>query len=379
MLEKDKLFNPLQLTSARIARGFTMKELAEKTGLSRQIVSNYESGKTIPKADSILKLINVLNFPKSFFSSEVPELHPSATFFRSLSTATKKSRNMQKERLKYLNEIYKTLVFYVNFPEVKLPKLMEKEVIDITESDIILKAEELRKLWGIDKVSPVNNLIGLAEKNGFIIAEANMVDSKLDAVSRWIVDRPFIMLTDNGESSVRRRFNVAHEIGHLILHNGVESIDDFTPKDLKNILEKQANLFASHFLLPTKAFEDSLLSTSLEFYVDLKKHWEVSIQAMVYKTFHLGLINEDQNLYLNKKISWNKWRSVEPLDNLLTVEKPTLINTVYKMIVENDVVSKNELNLKFSLPRDELEKMIDENIFNSSKDADNVIPLRLVK
>ena len=53
------IFNPKQLTSARIARGLTMKELAEKAELSRQMISNYESGKTIPKADSILKLISV--------------------------------------------------------------------------------------------------------------------------------------------------------------------------------------------------------------------------------------------------------------------------------------------------------------------------------
>ena len=36
-----------------------------------------------------------------------------------------------------------------------------------------------------------------------------MSDDKLDAVSEWIEDRPYIMLTDNGESAVRRRFNIA--------------------------------------------------------------------------------------------------------------------------------------------------------------------------
>lgn len=74
------IFNPKQLTSARIARGLTMKELAEKAELSRQMISNYESGKTIPKADSILKLISVLQFPRSFFSADTFELYSGATF-----------------------------------------------------------------------------------------------------------------------------------------------------------------------------------------------------------------------------------------------------------------------------------------------------------
>ncbi len=257
------IFNPKQLTSARIARGLTMKELAEKAELSRQMISNYESGKTIPKADSILKLISVLQFPRSFFSADTFELYSGATFFRSRSAATKKVRDMQKERLKYVQEVYKVLATYVNFPKVCLPELIEKSIYEITEEEIVKKAEELRKIWGLDLISPVPNLIQLAEQNGVIISEANMSNPTLDAVSRWMIGRPFIMLTDNHESAVRRRFNVAHELGHILLHNGVESIHEYSQTELKNIIEYQANLFAAHFLLPSAAFSDSLLSISL--------------------------------------------------------------------------------------------------------------------
>ena len=92
------------------------------------MISNYESGKTIPKADSILKLISVLQFPRSFFSADTFELYSGATFFRSRSAATKKVRDMQKERLKYVQEVYKVLATYVNFPKVCLPELIEKNV-----------------------------------------------------------------------------------------------------------------------------------------------------------------------------------------------------------------------------------------------------------
>lgn len=373
-MKERTAFNPKQLTSARISRGMTMKELAERADLSRQMISNYESGKTIPKAESLLKILSVLNFPRSFFSNEVSELTTGATFFRSQTASTKRVRDMQKERLKYLFDIYGKLSSYVNFPKLNLPDVLEKDIYDITEDDIIEKANELRKKWELDLSSPINNLIQIAEKNGIVISEANMSNQTLDAVSRWIVDRPFIMLTDNSESSVRRRFNVAHELGHILLHNSIESIHDYSAQDLKNIIEMQANLFASHFLLPSQAFTDSLLSTSLDYYVDLKKYWKVSIQAMVYKTYSLNLINDDQRLYLNKRISANKWRTKEPYDDTMPVEKPKLLKMVIEMIVNNNVISKNELFQMFKLPKDEVEKITGYNFSyeNSQKEIPNL-------
>lgn len=352
------IFNPKQLTSARIARGLTMKELAEKAELSRQMISNYESGKTIPKADSILKLISVLQFPRSFFSADTFELYSGATFFRSRSAATKKVRDMQKERLKYVQEVYKVLATYVNFPKVCLPELIEKSIYEITEEEIVKKAEELRKIWGLDLISPVPNLIQLAEQNGVIISEANMSNPTLDAVSRWMIGRPFIMLTDNHESAVRRRFNVAHELGHILLHNGVESIHEYSQTELKNIIEYQANLFAAHFLLPSAAFSDSLLSISLEYYIDLKKYWKVSLQSMIQKTYTLALINDDQRLYLNKRIAKNKWKTKEPHDEQLTIEQPEVFQKVYHMILEHQVIPASQLNQAFKLPKEEIEKIL---------------------
>ena len=207
-------------------------------------------------------------------------------------------------------------------------------------------------------ISPVPNLIQLAEQNGVIISEANMSNPTLDAVSRWMIGRPFIMLTDNHESAVRRRFNVAHELGHILLHNGVESIHEYSQTELKNIIEYQANLFAAHFLLPSAAFSDSLLSISLEYYIDLKKYWKVSLQSMIQKTYTLALINDDQRLYLNKRIAKNKWKTKEPYDEQLTIEQPEVFQKVYHMILEHQVIPASQLNQAFKLPKEEIEKIL---------------------
>lgn len=372
-------FNHKQLRSARIARGMSMKDLAEKIGVSRQMISYYESNKKSPSTATLLEIMAVLKFPREFFSAEIDSPVGGATFFRKQSANTKKTREMQQERLKYFNEIYEKLARFVNFPTVNLPELIEKDVHDITENDIIQKAMELREVWSIDKVSPIKNLVQLAEKNGIVIAESTVSDQTLDALSRWIADRPFIMLADNQESSVRRRFNVAHEIGHIILHNSVESIYDYSNIDLKNIIERQANLFASHFLLPNKSFVDSLLSTSLEYFVDLKKHWKVSIQAMLHKAHHLDLINDDRYLYLVKQVAFKKWKTKEPLDDELVVEKPTLLEKVYEMIVQNGIVSRQELNKQFNLPLDEIKKMISPLVIMDENEKESTPILKLIK
>ncbi|MDU3918074.1 MAG: ImmA/IrrE family metallo-endopeptidase, partial [Enterococcus faecalis] len=154
------------------------------------------------------------------------------------------------------------------------------------------------------------------------------------------------------------RFNVAHELGHILLHNGVESIHEYSQTELKNIIEYQANLFAAHFLLPSAAFSDSLLSISLEYYIDLKKYWKVSLQSMIQKTYTLALINDDQRLYLNKRIAKNKWKTKEPYDEQLTIEQPEVFQKVYHMILEHQVIPASQLNQAFKLPKEEIEKIL---------------------
>lgn len=372
-------FNPSKLKKARIARGMTKKELAERTGISRQMISNYELGKTQPGATKLLAIVSELNFPYHYFTSEDKGFYEGATFFRSQSAATKKARDMQAVRLEFQKEIYDFLSQYVNFPQLNLPESLMKNIHDITNEDIENKAKELRKCWGLGENLPIDNLIESTEIHGVIIVESNMSDDTLDAVSEWIEDRPFIMLTDNGGSAVRRRFNVAHELGHILLHGDIESIHDYTSQELKNIIEKQAHYFASCLLLPEKGFLDSLLSANLDFYIELKKRWKVSIQAMIVRTFQLDLISEDQKLYLFRRIAYNKWKKREPLDDKLSVEKPTLYRKVFDLIVDNGILQKKELIAYLSLPKDELEKSLDISIDDNERQIPKEPVLKIVK
>src|SRR5699024_180368 len=91
-----------------------------------------------------------------------------------------------------------------------------------------------------------DNLMFLIEKSGVFIFE-KAIGEDIDAYSLWTSeDRPFIILGNLKRSAVRRNFDLAHELGHLLLHYKTE----FTHLDKSGYkeIEKEANLFAGAFL-----------------------------------------------------------------------------------------------------------------------------------
>lgn len=59
---------------------------------------------------------------------------------------------------------------------------------------------------------------------------------------------PFIILSNNKGVAVRRHFDLAHELGHLLLHRQIE-FDMLSHEDFQRI-EKEADIFAAEFLYP---------------------------------------------------------------------------------------------------------------------------------
>lgn len=100
------------------------------------------------------------------------------------------------------------------------------------------------------------------------------IGQTIDAYSLWTDDnRPYIILGTIKKSAARRNFDLAHELGHLLLHYKVE----FNMHDRKTYraYEDEANSFASEFLLPEKAFKEECKDitklSNPDSYIDLKQ------------------------------------------------------------------------------------------------------------
>ena len=194
---------------------------------------------------------------------------------------------------------------------------------------------------------------------------------RIDAFSFWRGERSFVFLTSEKESAARSRFDVAHELGHLCLHRGVSAEDIEDTKVLK-IVEREADRFAGAFLLPRQSFPNEVYSPRLMGFIDLKRRWKVSIQAMIYRCKDLRVFDEQQVVNLYKQISRKNWRTQEPLDgeNGLPFEDPLLLSKVAKMVLEAELVSVDELRQKLGFSPSWIEHLtgLNQNAFLAAND-----------
>lgn len=319
-------FRGERLKSARLFRGLTLTELGEKTEISKQSLSQYENGST-PDIQRVIKISKVLNFPIEYFLREDSyKTMTEVTYFRSMSTATKMSRTSQSIKLEYVAKIFEILSQYVNFRRLNLPTIEFKgndnEFDDAAQiamqEEIENIAMSIRNHWGLG-TAPISNMQLTLEENGILVTGFDTGDNKIDAFSQRTIlpegEVFFISVALGEKPKGRIFFDMAHELGHILLHPWSESLDLISKQEFK-MREVQANMFASAFLLPKESFlkEIQAYPTDLNYYLLLKKKWNCSMQAMIYRAHQLNAITDNQYQYMMRQVSKKGWRKKEPGD-----------------------------------------------------------------
>jgi len=364
-VKQEPQFNPKRLREARLVRGMTISDLAERIGISKQAISQFELGEHSPKHETVLALINTLKFPKNFFYREFKEQYVGNTFFRANATATKKSKEVQFQKTLLAGYIYEYLSEYIEFPELNVPDSSLCLNSEWDNNSIEQLAEQVRKQWDLgDK--PITNIVHLLERNGVIVFSVDTDSEKVDAFCQHRKGRPFIFLGNDKQSAFRRQFDGAHELGHILMHKEIDNQDVLSRIEFKE-MENQANRFASALLLPAEAFAKTVTSTSLLHFVELKKYWNVSMAAMLYRCLDLKLIDESKYTSLVKQMSMKKMRTKEPLDDVFPLQEPVVLRKSILMLLENKI--KNELQLiqEISVPQEYIETTTSLSLLNNSR------------
>jgi Zn-dependent peptidase ImmA (M78 family) len=235
-------------------------------------------------------------------------------------------RIAQSIKLEFVAKIYEILLNYVDFPSIHIPDIEFRgnsnefdeagNTAELYEIERI--AAEVRRHWNLGE-EPISNLQFALEENGIIVTGFDTGETKIDAFSqRTALDKysVFFIAVDQGSKPEGRiRFDMAHELGHILLHPWSESLDLISKEEFKT-RETQANIFASAFLLPRESFGRDVQAypTDLKYYLWLKKKWKSSIQSMVYRSHQLEIITDNQYQYMMRQISKNGWRKKEPDD-----------------------------------------------------------------
>ena len=336
-----KYFNGERLKIARMWRNLSATQLADLTGFSRQTISMLENGKLMnPEFATVQKLSEKLEFPVTFFLEETKiNLNESTTYFRSLLTTNKKYRVEQEEKIKFIAIVYNMLSEYLEFEKVNLPQIP-------TNATPQEAANILRKYWGLGN-RPIENIVYLAESNGLIVTDFETATGDVDAFSHKITSNDMetylIGYSKNKRTAARIHFDVAHEIGHILLHNWREDLECIDKEEFKEI-ELQAHSFASAFLLPEDEFRKDVspYATNLAYYTELKKTWKVSIAAMIRRAKDLDIITADDYSRLMRNMQKQGIRKTEPLDDELVTAEPSLLRQAIKILFDQKVFTPNE-------------------------------------
>lgn len=335
---------PEYLCKARKAMRLSQSDLANRIGVTRQAIFYFEQGTKHPDVDTMVRIMEELQQPMSYFIKGTHDvIGPLSTrYFRAFGTDTKKRNEQSKIYSEWLSAIASFFAQRVNFPKIVLPSYQLSSLSNFyTDEEIEAAASMLRKEWEIGD-GPIGNLMSLVESKGIFVAKLPIANDTVNAFSYWSGDAPFIILGSDDTTATRIRFDIAHELGHLMLHRGIDETD-LEDKDILKRIENEANRFAGEFLLPSSSYPNEVFSTRLEAFVSLKSRWKVSIAAQVFRCKDLGLFSEAQVLNLYKQISAQKWRKKEPLDAEIPLEEPVLLRKAFELLMKHNALAPTEV------------------------------------
>lgn len=275
------LFNPTMFTTVKDAAGLTQTAIADYVGLSQASVSKVENGLDEPSPQFLQQVSELAGVAPEIFYQHA-DLLPGTLFDifhkKRLTLPAKplKAANAQAQLTRlHVGHLLRTFDVPVTLP---FPNLN----LDQHESPSEVAALT-RAIWQVPN-GPFPDLVKVVEATGTPVILMDLGHEKLRAMSMPGAKgygTHVILLNDRLPPSAQR-FALAHEIGHLIMHEGVASEE----------MEKEADAFASALLMPEHDIAPKLRNVRFRDLGPLKAYWRVSLASLIYRANALGLITE---------------------------------------------------------------------------------------
>ena len=348
------LVDPDRLVLARDLRALTQQQLVDHAGgkFTPAALSQLETGKSRPTAATLAAIADATGMPLDFFVARPNDAAPDG-FFRSLRSTSARQRKQQLARAHLLHDFITAVEEHVRLPDVQIPTC--EPHLDGTDDDrrnaAEDAAEQVRRAWGLG-AGPIPNVIRELERHGIVVVRASTFTQEVDAFSVNFPGRPIAVLGVDKAVTARSRFDAAHELGHLVLHSGLQP----GPKEI----EKQAHEFAAAFLMPRSGIVHALPSTAdWRRLAALKIEWRVSISALLMRARSLGVMSPARYTNAMKVMSTRGWRRQEPGDDRLgALEVPVLLGLAVQRL-EDARMTLGQLCEQAALPIDEVERLLD--------------------
>lgn len=274
------------LRRTRIARGLSQAELATQAGLSRVAYRNIETGTALPRMDTLIRLAAALDM----------KFHELLAPVRTLKNVRFRARKKMNTREDVLVRVARWLEDYAELEQLlddtkrfKFEPLAKKlERVDQGAERAKQAAVVARKTLGLKPDEAIRDICGLLEDHGVKVYPFELASADFFGLSVSSEEGgPAIVSNVWDRISVERWiFTAAHELGHLLLHL---SSYDVTRAAEDKAQEDEANVFASHFLMPETIFHREWEETRGLPLVDrvfkVKRMFKVSWKTVLYRAF----------------------------------------------------------------------------------------------
>lgn len=320
------------LRLARQLRGYTQKKTSEELGIAQAVLSRLENGLIEPDAELVEKASLAFRLPKSFFSLTDTIYGPPVSvhaMLRGKADISAKDIDMITAELNIRLIHLRVFLENVDFNAVLSVPHLDIERYESAER----VASIVRAHWKLPR-GPIKNVTRLLEQAGIIVADSDFHGAGVSGVTFAAPGRPPIVLINRDHPADRIRFTLAHELGHLVMHQ-------FPTPDM----EDEANRFASAFLFPPEEVRDAFAGrkVTLELLASLKKEWKVSMQSLLMSAQKHRAISENQSRYLWQQISSKGWRTKEPASLDFPHDPPTVLPSIIKAHLEDLGFAAGEL------------------------------------
>ena len=268
----------------RLDRRLTQDGLASKANLSRLALGRIERGAVMPRAGTVRGLAKALNVPVSELMEPV----------RPLESVRFRAKAKVRTRAQLLAEVSKWLEAYVwlegdlgERPEFAFGGAARRS----TQAEPSAVARSAREAVGLAADATVRDICGLLDRGGVKLLLLKTHRDSFFGLSVGEPDGgPAVVVNTWERISVERWiFTAAHELGHLLLHPH-EYRREAT--DLPERAEREADEFASEFLMPECAFAPAWEATSghslLSRVMKVKRIFRVSYKTVLYRLVQTG-------------------------------------------------------------------------------------------
>jgi Zn-dependent peptidase ImmA (M78 family)/transcriptional regulator with XRE-family HTH domain len=295
-----------------VSVGINIRETRQRLGLSQSDVAsaakmslngyrNIELGASQPRVETIAQIARAMRV-------RIPELLAPKPQLRHVRF---RARKALRRRDQILADVGRVLRDYRELERVAEDVLGESDLLRLVGSfaaqeagdeRAVAAAQDARLACGLRDGESIRDLAGLLEDHGVVLILVAL-HSTFSGLSVGVKDGGPAVVVNETMTVEHRRHTAAHELGHILLHPEAFDVSRNVEEDLE---EREADVFASHFLMPREVFgrewEEAKGLPLIDRVLKVKHIFGVSWRSVVYRGYpnDRDIWRRFQSLYLKR-------------------------------------------------------------------------------